>query len=169
MKEIKKPYNVYLIKREDGEEELKFIEGIFEGDYKKYLGLYILTDDETRFPILDWNTGEIYLNENLKKLDDRQKAIENLENYYKNNPEITDFSIPRKQNVNVFFKINDDFYIFDFDLQDQINLLSQIILEFEIIKINAIKNNDTKNTHEFSLQESKNIYKLLYNNLDHNK
>ena len=55
MKEIKKPYNVYLIKREDGEEELKFIQGIFEGEYKKYLGLYVLTDDETRFPTFDRN------------------------------------------------------------------------------------------------------------------
>jgi hypothetical protein len=34
MKEIKKPYNVYLITKEDGNEDLKFIQGIYEEPYK---------------------------------------------------------------------------------------------------------------------------------------
>ena len=166
MKEIKKPYNVYLIKNSDGTEELKFIQGVFNDDYKIYLGLYALTDDEVKFPVLDYNTGEIYLNKNLKKIDDHQKAIENLENYYKNNPEKPESLINTNKTTNVFLKINEDSYFFNFELHDQVNILSQIVLELDVIKIKGIKNKEDKPNLEFSLEEAKNIYKLLYNNLN---
>jgi hypothetical protein len=170
MKEIKKPYNVYLITKEDGNEDLKFIQGIYEEPYKTYLGLYILTDDEVKFPLLDFNTGQISLNETLKKQDDRKRAIENLENYYKENPEQDIIlSTPIRRNSFIFLKLNEDNYIFDFELEDQINIMSQIILNFEKIKLKCIKNYGEKEYIEFSLEEVKNIYLLLYNNLKDNK
>ena len=170
MKEIKKPYNVYLTIKEDGNEDLKFIQGIYEEPYKKYLGLYVLTDDEIKFPLLDFNTGQISLNESLKKQDDRKRAIENLENYYKENPEQdNNLSIPVKNDSFLFLKLNEDTYIFDFELENQINIMSQIILNFEKIKLKCIKNNEDKQYREFSLKEAKNIYLMLYNNLKDNK
>lgn len=164
MKEIKKPYNVYLVIKENGDEELKFIQGIYDEPYKRYLGLYVLTDDEVRFPLLDFNTGQISLNENLKKIDDRIRAIENLENYYKENPE-ENLSSPIISNTNLFFKINEDTYIFDFDLQDQINIITQIVCGLEKIKFNGIKNVGEKDFIEFSLEDAKKLYLTLYNNL----
>jgi hypothetical protein len=170
MKEIKKPYNVYLIKRENGEEELKFIQGVYDNDYKLYLGLYILTDNEVKFPILNFETGEITLNTQLKKLDDRQKAIENLNLYIeKNNQKESEVLKKIKQfedNKKSFLYQNDnDIYYIDFELHDQINILSQITLGLENIKINCIKGNDIKKYIYFSLEEAKKIYLELYNNL----
>lgn len=164
MKEIKKPYNVYLVIKENGDEELKFIQGIYDEPYKRYLGLYVLTDDEVRFPLLDFNTGQISLNENLKKIDDRIRAIENLENYYKENPE-ENLSSPIISNTNLFFKINEDTYIFDFDLQDQINIIGQIAIEKNTIQFSGYKNEGLKENFKFSLSEAKLLYDTLYNNL----
>ena len=170
MKEIKKPYNVYLIKKENGEEELKFIQGIYEDNYKAYLGLYILTDDEVKFPVLNFETGEITLNYQLKKLDDRQKAIEKLNSYIEKNNQKESEVLNKIQNFNdnkkIFLYQNDyDIYYIDFELHDQINILSQITLNLDKIKINCVKGNAPKKYIYFSLEEAKKIYLELYNNL----